>query len=86
MKTLKIPKIGTVVAVRWEDSGMMVNRCDDHPEERQLPYFTTIGKIASITCNHIVLLNEWEDGGRTNFSDNTIARNCIANITSYKEL
>jgi len=83
---MKIPKIGTVVAVRWEDSGMMVNRCDDHPSGRVLPYFTTIGKIADITKNHIVLLNEWENGGHTGYSDNTIALNCIEKITSYKEL
>ena len=82
---MKIPKVGTVCAIRWLDSGVINFRTDAKPQDRNLPYYTTIGKIAHANPDRVVLLTEWENGGTTGFTDQTIATNCIQEIVIYKE-
>jgi len=82
---MKLPKIGTVCAVTWLDSGLITFRTDVKPKDRKMIYFTTIGKLADVDNDRIILLQEWANGGDSGFTDSGISINSITKIVSYKE-
>jgi len=52
---MKLPRLGTVCAVTWVDSGMWSMRTDSLPKNRRLPRYTTIGKLVGIDAERITM-------------------------------